>query len=82
MSPYTTLLNEIKEFCRKLRYPHEETMFLYPKSDLSKNWSLSDLYERTKAAEQLGYDVIVQAHEKGLSVIYRKRNPTIPYMWE
>ncbi len=49
---------------------------------LNEGWALQDLYERTKAAEQLGYDVQPVANDEGLSVRYKKQIPVIPFSWE
>lgn len=80
-NPYTRLLDEIKDWCNKVRYRHQVSMWFYPKDRLIEGWSLNDLYERTKAAEQLGYDVVVVANDKGLSVTYVKKVPEVPYRW-
>ncbi len=82
INPYSALLNEIKEFVSKLKYPHTKLMWRYPKEKLSASWNLVDLYERTASAEQLGYDVILTAKDDGLNVTYRKKMPSIPYYWE
>ena len=81
-NPYQRLLDDIKDWCRKMKYRHEKTMWLYPKSRLDEGWALRDLYERTKAAEQLGYDVQLVANDDGLSVRYKKQVPSVPCSWE
>ena len=47
-----------------------------------RGWKLLDLYERTKAAEQLGYDVQIVAGDDGLSVYYKKKVPDVPCAWQ
>ncbi len=81
-NPYQMLLEEIIQFCRKLQFPHEREMFYYPKDKLPGNFRLDDLSERTKAADQLGYDVVLKAEDKGLIVYYRKKAPDVPYRWK
>ncbi len=81
-NPYQRLLDEIKDWCRKVKYRHEKTMWLYPKNRLDEGWALRDLYERTQAAQQLGYDVQLVASDDGLSVRYKKQVPSVPYSWE
>ena len=80
-NPYIMLLGHIKEYCHKVRFRHTVEMFNYPKNNLSGSWNLTDLYERTKAAEQLGYDVQLTANDVGLIVHYKKKVPDVPYEW-
>ena len=82
INPYQRLLNEVREFCRKIKYPHKKLMWYYPKAKLNSSWSLGDLYERTKAADQIGYDVKLEAKDDGLRVLYVKKLPSIPYSWD
>jgi len=80
INPYTRLLKTCKEWANKIKYRHTVNMWRYPKDNLSSGWDLKDLWERTKAAEQLGYDVILVAKDDGLSVNYVKKIPECP--WE
>ncbi len=80
-TPYQRLLDDIKEWTRKVRFRHEKVMWNYPKGRLKEGWSLNDLWERVAAAEQLGYDVQLVANDDGLRVYYRKRVPDVPYSW-
>lgn len=75
-----TLLDQIETWWQEvhLREKITITMWMYPKDKLNEGWSLHDLYERTKAAEQLGYDVQLVATDQGLSVCYKKKIPNIP----
>lgn len=82
MTSYRKLLNKIKDFCRKLRFPHEVQMWVYPKKRLRENWNISDLNERVAAARQLGYEVLLRSTDEGLEVWYRKEMPMIPYEWK
>lgn len=77
---YQVLLDDIIRFCRSIRYAPETSMYRYPKDKLGDGWSLNDLCARVKAADQLGYDVIVKADDDGLLIRYRKRID-IPYQW-
>lgn len=81
-NPYQRLLDDIKEWCQKIRLRHEVVMWFYPKDRLDEGWALRDLYERTRAAEQLEYEIIIVADDRGLHVRYRKKLPAIPYAWE
>jgi hypothetical protein len=80
VTPYQRLLEDARDFARKVKYRHRTTMWLYDKAKLGTGWSLVDLYERTAAAEQLGYDVVLEANENGLLVKYVKKVPETP--WE
>lgn len=74
VTPYERLLDDVKEFARSVVFATKRTMFLYPKATLKESaWNLEDLYERTKAADQLGYDVRLVAGDDGLKVQYVKR---------
>lgn len=81
MNPYNRLLGEIKDWCKEIKVRHKANMWRYPKEKLDGNWSLADLYQRTQAAEQLGYDVQLEAKEDGLFVVYVKKIE-IPWKWE
>lgn len=80
-TPYQRILEDIKEFCHKVRYRHQKTMWTYPKNLLGEAWAMGSLYERTMAAEQLGYEVHLIANSEGLTVIYKKHVPNIPFAW-
>lgn len=82
ITPYTRLLSQVKQWVHSATYRHTTAMFMFPKAKLGIGWSVLDLYERTKAADQLGYDVIVKAADDGLHVQYIKRVPPIPYEWQ
>jgi hypothetical protein len=76
VTPYARLLEKVNDFASKVAYPRRVAMFWYAKAKLGDGWSLTDLYERTKAADQLGYDVVLLAKDDGLHVQYVQRRPT------
>ena len=78
-TPYQHLIEKCKEWAFSVVYPHRSTMFVVPKGRLSEGWYLLDVYERTKAADQLGYDVLLVAADSGLEMSYRKRPDATPY---
>ena len=78
MNPYERLKREFLRYVSAAMYRHTATMWHYPKDKLSDGWNLSDLYERTAAAEQVGYDVVLRAKEHGLVVCYVKKLPPEP----
>lgn len=79
-NPYNRLLGKAKDFAFRVKYPRCKTMWVYPRARIDEAWRLGDLYERTKAADQLGYDVKIVAGDNGLEVQYVKR-PDIPCGW-
>lgn len=60
-----------KIICRKSR-----GMFLYPKNRLKEAWVLTDVYERTMAAQELGWNVVLRADADGLHVDYAEKLPS------
>jgi len=73
-NPYQNLLNKIRDFCFDVEHPHRVLMWFYPKEKLnSSSWCVADLFERTEAARQLGYNVVLKAADRGLEVWYEKR---------
>ena len=50
-------------------------MWTYPKDKLNVNWNLTDLYERSRAAQTLGYKVIIEATDKGIEIYYAEKLP-------
>jgi len=53
-------------------------MWFYAKKDLSGGWELENLHQRVSAAQQLGFEVLLEASNDGLKVIYREKIAT-PY---
>lgn len=79
-SPYQRLLEDTRDWARKVMYRHSVGMWTYPKAKLTEGYRLDDLYERVQAAEQLGYEVVVVANETGLFVRYVKKIPKPPHL--
>lgn len=79
-NPYLRLKRVALEWVVTVNFPHIKTMWNYPIKDLKTGWQLQDLYERTAAAKTLGYDVVLEANDDGLRVIYRKKPASMP--WE
>ena len=79
--PYQRLHNSIVEFCFRLRYAHKVFMWRYAKENLDGSFKIMDLFQRTMAAQQLGYEVVIEASDKeGIEVFYRKKID-VPYEW-
>jgi hypothetical protein len=81
VTPYQRLLDSVREYLWTVRAPKTQLMWFYPKAKLNAGWYLTDLYERTKAADQLGYDVVLVAKDDGLHVKYRKLPDTSKLPW-
>jgi hypothetical protein len=80
VSPYTRLLYDAKRVIYKAYNRKKIGSWFYPKKDLSTvSWKLDDLFHKVKTADDLGYDVKLEATEKGLEVVYEKRPDAIPY---
>lgn len=79
VTPYARLLEQFKEFCDDVFYRPNPPMFFYPKNNLKDGWNLVDVYERTAAANTLGFDVMLTAKENGLQVTYIKKLPSRPW---
>jgi hypothetical protein len=67
---------DANEFYNKVVNRRTIGMFLYAKDKIKNSWTLDDLYERTMAAQALGWDVIIKADNEGLHVNYIQRLPT------
>lgn len=75
-------MNQAFEFAYRVVYPKVKPMFFFPKKRLNEAWSLAEVYERTSAANQLGYDVYLSADEDGLRFKYVEKRPErIPSNW-
>ena len=79
VNPYQRLLEISRRFSSQILNPIKKAMFFYDYKRLAEGWDLNSVYQRTKAAEQIGFEVIVEAHDNGLQFYYRKK-PDIP--WE
>lgn len=75
VTPYQRLAQEFDQYKFKVACPRRVTMWQYPKEKLNELWRLYDLWERTKAADQLGYDVVLIAADEGLKVQYVAKRP-------
>lgn len=75
------LLKEIaRTFANNVKYRHTALMFELSKDDIkSSGYSLLELYERTLAAQQLGYDVVLSVENDRLKIKYVKQPPPIPF---
>lgn len=73
---YRNLLERAQKYANEVYHVLQTRtiMFRYPKESITNSsWNLKDLYERTLAAQQLGYRVILTVDDKGLLVEYEKK---------
>lgn len=70
VNPYRRLQSVAQAWAYRVIHPRTVFMWRYPKEKLSASWKLDDLWERTMAAQQLGYSVRIQATSEGLIVEY------------
>jgi len=82
-NPYANLLERIRRFVRHIRYAHTVGMFYWSEGQMSPDraWRLTEVYQRTLAAKSLGYEVVLEADDKGLAMKYRKV-VEIPLEWQ
>lgn len=64
-------------FFNKVFHRHTKPFFLYKRENLSTGYTLNDLYQRTHAAQELGYTVILTADDEGLHTAYAEKLPTV-----
>lgn len=73
-TPYQWLLERFEKLETQIRYPDERFMFRFPKDTIrTTGYRLDGVWERTKAAQQLGYEVVVKAEDDDLRIHYRKK---------
>ena len=76
---YRNLLEQAQKYAQDI-YHIQNTrteMFYYPKDSMKTSaWNLADLVERTRAAQQLGYRVVLTVTDKGLVAEYEKQMKT------
>jgi len=78
-TPYQRLMEQFCQWANECTHRGRVDMWRYPKDKLGERWTLGDLWERTAAAEQLGYDVQLSANKDGLLVQYVKKLPKRPW---
>ena len=80
INPYTRLLTIAKKFVSDVKYRQKKSLFFYSVENLKGGFNLLDLYHHTKAADDLGYNIMLHSDKEGLHVDYIKKIPSIP--WE
>lgn len=80
-NPYQRLMREAFGWAQNIVYRKRKTLWMYPIDRLRDGWPLDGLYHRVLAAEQLGYDVQLEATDDGLMVKYVEKAPPMPYGW-
>ena len=79
INPYQRLHEQFEQFIGRVKYPHKTLVWRYDQKliDSHNVWAMSKLQQRVIAANQLGYDVVLESSDYGLDVFYRKR-PVLP----
>jgi len=79
MNPYTRLLEKCSVWSVKVRCPKTRRMFTFANVEHgSGRYSLNDVFQRTAAADQLGFDVRLRVSGKDLVAEYVERPPEPP----
>ena len=78
-TPYQRLIRAVRKYVSETKNPKQIPMWKYSRKNLRDLWKLDALYERTYAAQQLGYDVILKTDEEWFYVYYQKRPSKIDY---
>ena len=81
ITPYQRLLDDIRDYVGKIKYRHKRIMFVFKEVKKRQSYTLDDLYERVIAAEQLGYDAIIETRDGDVVVSYVKKLPDARYDW-
>ena len=80
-NPYVRLVEDLQGLVRKILSPHRRQMFTFDVNALNHPWALAAIFQRTHAAQQLGYTVEVIADSNTLKFQYVQRpsESDIPY---
>jgi hypothetical protein len=81
-NPYNRLKQRFQEFADSVKFAQRISMFRFGADEIreGQGFTLSDVRERVRAANQLEYDVLLIADENGdLRLQYRKR-PVYPWL--
>lgn len=83
LNPYERLKRVGKEFAEAVKYRHTATMFTLSKKEVEQNnYSLLEIYQRTAAAQQVGYEVhLVVRNDDTLVIQYVKAPPPTPVVF-
>lgn len=77
---YEQLVSDCKRWVRNVKNPKRSCMFFFKKGDLNhRAYYLYDVWERVKAADSCGHDVIVTADDDGLRLVYSQRPGNPPF---
>ncbi len=79
MNPYTRLIERCSVWSVKVRCPKIRAMFTFTNAEHGPgNYSLYEVFQRTAAADQLGFDVRLRVRGKDLITEYVERAPEPP----
>lgn len=77
-TPYQRLLEAFRNYFWLCENRKRVLMGTYSMDALKDTYRLRAIWERTTAARQLGYDVVLTATDKGLEVYYIESVPPCP----
>jgi hypothetical protein len=80
-TPYRRLLERVRPLFKELTNPQTRSMLYFETEEIVSGveFRLTEVYERTLAAQALGWRVVVSAGENGLFFEYEKCKPYIEY---
>ncbi len=77
ITPYQRLMNVAKDYVASLRRARREKVEMFY-MEKGNSYDVSDIYERTIAAQQLGYHIEIYA-EKGKIYVSYVKDIDVPY---
>lgn len=77
VNPYERLKEQFKKYVDSCEYRKSNTMFVLNKNG---SYSMSDIYERILAANQLGHDVQLFAKDGQITIKYIENIPRRPWV--
>jgi hypothetical protein len=73
-TPYQVLQEIGRDYANAVTYPRTRLMWRYTDKDF-----LPDLNQRIQAANQLGYEVVLEVKDGQIHVYYQKKRPERPF---
>lgn len=79
LNPYERLKQIGREYADAVKYRHTANMFSLSKKEIDENnYSLREIYQRTAAAQQIGYEVHLVIRNDVLFIEYVQSPPQMP----
>ena len=74
-NPYQMLLEEFRDWVVRVVHARRRQALWYTMATVNQNADFSRIWERTIAAQQIGYEVVVKASDDGLRFEYVEKRP-------